>query len=99
MKLQSAVAPLLYAVLLTAAPPALAQPVPRSKPSAVLPIVTIPAARDVPFPGTIGLKIDATDTTRRVFHVTETVRSRRARRNLSCSFPNGCRASMAPAGT
>jgi len=98
MKLQSAVAPLLYAVLLTAAPPALAQPVPRSKPSAVLPIVTIPAARDVPFPGTIGLKIDATDTTRRVFHVTETVPVQAGQKELILQLPEWLPGEHGPRG-
>jgi predicted metalloprotease with PDZ domain len=34
---------------------------------------TIPAARDVPFPGTIRLRVDATDTERRIFRVRETI--------------------------
>jgi predicted metalloprotease with PDZ domain len=73
MKLPRAVAPLLSALLLVTAPAALAQPVPRSKPTAVSAESTVPAARDVPFPGTIDLKIDATDIARRVFRVTQMV--------------------------
>ena len=39
-----------------------------------LPIVdTIPAARDVPYPGTIRLEVDATDTSRAIFKVKETI--------------------------
>jgi predicted metalloprotease with PDZ domain len=34
---------------------------------------TIPAARDTPFPGTIKLNVDATDNTRGIFRVTETI--------------------------
>ena len=34
---------------------------------------TIPAARDVPWPGTIRLSVDATDVTRGIFQVTETI--------------------------
>ncbi|MEA3051697.1 MAG: hypothetical protein QOG72_600 [Sphingomonadales bacterium] len=34
---------------------------------------TIPAARDVPFPGTIRLRVDATDTERRILRVRETI--------------------------
>ncbi|TMJ12904.1 MAG: M61 family metallopeptidase [Alphaproteobacteria bacterium] len=34
---------------------------------------TIPAARDVPFPGTIRLAVDATDLQRRIFRVKETI--------------------------
>jgi len=39
-----------------------------------LPIVdTIPAARDVPYPGTIKLEVDATDNARAIFAVRETI--------------------------
>ena len=34
---------------------------------------TIPAARDTPFPGTIRLNVDASDNTRGIFRVTETI--------------------------
>jgi len=68
-----AVAPL-FAVLLLAVPgTGAAQSVPQSAPIAVPAERTIPAARDVPFPGTIGLTIDASDVTRGVFRVVETV--------------------------
>jgi predicted metalloprotease with PDZ domain len=42
-----------------------AQPLPRTD--------TIPPARDVPFPGTIRLRVDATDTQRGIFQVRETI--------------------------
>ena len=39
-----------------------------------LPIVnSIAAARDVPYPGTIRLEVDATDTARAIFTVRETI--------------------------
>src|SRR5262245_13802328 len=39
-----------------------------------LPIAdTIPAARDVDYPGTIKLEVDATDTQRAIFQVRETI--------------------------
>ena len=44
-----------------------------SKPTPLPIINTIPAAVDTSFPGTITLKIDATDTVRGIFHVAETV--------------------------
>ena len=44
-----------------------------SKPTPLPFTSTIPAAVDTPFPGTLTLKIDATDTVRGIFHVTETV--------------------------
>ena len=60
---------LLLAAALIAAP-ALAQ---RSLPQP-LPIVDmVPAARDIPFPGTLTLEVDATDTLRGVFKVSQTI--------------------------
>ena len=44
-----------------------------SRPQAVLPVDTIPAARDVPYPGTLRLAVDISDTARAVFHVRETI--------------------------
>ncbi|HEY6816452.1 MAG TPA: peptidase M61 [Croceibacterium sp.] len=45
----------------------------RSAPQAVPLPAPVPAPRDVPFPGTIDLRIDASDTQRGVFRVVETV--------------------------
>ncbi|MEI6235526.1 MAG: peptidase M61 [Planctomycetota bacterium] len=45
----------------------------RSKPTAQTTVIAIPAPRDVPFPGTIELRVDATDVQRRIFRVTETI--------------------------
>lgn len=54
---------------------ALAQLVPalNSKPEAYAKPVRVPAARDVPFPGTVKLTVDATDVTRGIFKVRERV--------------------------
>src|SRR5436190_321630 len=66
-----AVAPLLAALLLSTSP--LAAQTERSTPLAVAIAETIPAARDLPYPGTIDLEIDATDVVRGLFRVTETI--------------------------
>jgi predicted metalloprotease with PDZ domain len=63
----------LSAVLLLAGAGALAQSAPRSAPLAIPAERTVPAAQDIPFPGTIGLTIDARDVTRGIFRVVETV--------------------------
>lgn len=52
------------------APAALAE---NSKPQPVPYVDTIPAAKDVPYPGTITLSIDATDTRQGIFRTHETV--------------------------
>lgn len=55
--------------------PASAQLVPQqnSKPAAAALKDTIPAARDIPYPGTIRLTVDATDVTRAIFRVHEKI--------------------------
>ncbi|MBP6031695.1 MAG: M61 family metallopeptidase [Sphingobium sp.] len=64
--------------LLCAAPMALAQtpapaPASRSAPAAQPILDTIPAARDIPYPGTIRLEVDASDTTQRIWRVRQTI--------------------------
>lgn len=44
-----------------------------SKPTPLPIIDTIPVARDIAYPGTLTLQIDATDTVRGIFHVVETI--------------------------
>lgn len=44
-----------------------------SAPQAVLPVDTIPAARDIPYSGTIRLAVDVRDVGRAIYHVRETV--------------------------
>ncbi|QIG81365.1 M61 family metallopeptidase [Stakelama tenebrarum] len=58
------------ALLLTTATPALAQ---NSAPQPVPYEDTIPAPKDVPYPGTIMLNVDATDVEQGIFHVRETI--------------------------
>jgi predicted metalloprotease with PDZ domain len=63
--------PALASLLLAAAAPALAQPSPGPQP---LPLPTpTPAPRDVAYPGTLKLDVDATDLDRRIFRVRETI--------------------------
>lgn len=62
---------LLATLLATAALPAAAQEL--SKPQPVPFADTIPAPRDVPYPGTLRLDIDATDTVQGIFRVKETI--------------------------
>ncbi len=50
-----------------------AAPTGTSKPQPVAIASTIPAARDVAYPGTIALAVDATDTSHGIFRVTETI--------------------------
>lgn len=64
-------APLALALLLAA--PASSQMAERSAPIATPLPPAIPAARDVPFPGTMTLDIDATDLVRGVYRVKQTV--------------------------
>lgn len=87
---------LLLASALIAAP-ALAQ---RSMPQP-LPIVdAIPPARDVPFPGTIRVSVDATDTQRGVFRVNETipVPPELAGQRMALLFPKWLPGKHAPRG-
>ena len=87
---------LLFVSALIAAP-ALAQ---RSLPQP-LPIVdALPAARDVPFPGTLRLHVDATDTVRGVFKVEETipVPPELAGKRMALLFPKFLPGKHAPRG-
>jgi predicted metalloprotease with PDZ domain len=60
----------LAALLLATTAPALAQ---NSAPQPVLPVNTIPDARDVPYPGTLQLDVDATNTQQGIFNVKEVI--------------------------
>ena len=64
-------------LLLTAAAPApvFAQIVPatNSRPQPTPKVDTIPAARDIPYPGTMQLTVDASDVTRAIFRIHQTV--------------------------
>ena len=60
----------LITVLLASTAPALAE---NSRPQPVPYVDTIPTARDIPFPGTVSLEIDATDLKRNIFTTHETI--------------------------
>jgi predicted metalloprotease with PDZ domain len=45
----------------------------RSKPTPLPVVSTTPAPRDIPYPGTIRLEVDASDTVQRIFRVKETI--------------------------
>lgn len=72
---------LALSLLLSAAPAALAQTATapatpaavRSAPSAQPILDTIPQARDIPYPGTMTLSIDASDTAQRIWRVRQTI--------------------------
>src|SRR5689334_9072012 len=69
MRIQS----LTWAFLLTATPVSAQVPANFTRAHSTARTDTIPAAREVPFPGTIRLRVDATDTERRIFRVRETI--------------------------
>jgi predicted metalloprotease with PDZ domain len=76
-----------------------AQPI-RSKPQQ-LPIVdAIPAPRDIAFPGTMALRIDATDVTRAIFKVRQTipVPPESAGKRMTLLFPKWLPGNHAPRG-
>src|SRR3954451_11934339 len=58
---------------LTGAAAAQLVPALNSKPEAYAKPTRVPAARDVPFPGTVQLTVDASDLTRGIFRVRERV--------------------------
>ena len=70
MKTPFALAPLAALLLSTSA---FAQPAGNSAPVAVPITQNVPDARDVPYPGTMTLDIDASDITRGAFRVTQTI--------------------------
>jgi predicted metalloprotease with PDZ domain len=71
VRLRTTVAPI--ALLLAAATPALAQPATNSAPQPIPITDSIPAPKDIPYPGTIRLAVDATDVARGIYQVKETI--------------------------
>jgi predicted metalloprotease with PDZ domain len=69
---RAALAVLLPTCIATAATAQIVPPQ-NSKPVATAKVDTIPAALDIPYPGTLKLMIDASDVTRAIFRVHETV--------------------------
>src|SRR6476620_888592 len=64
---------LILSSCLTGAAAAQLVPALNSKPEAYAKPTQVPAARDVPFPGTLQLTVDATDVTRGIFRIRERV--------------------------
>jgi predicted metalloprotease with PDZ domain len=86
------------ALLLAAAVPALAQvPAGNSAPQPVPYVDPIPAARDVPYPGTMELDVDATDTERGIFRVKQTIPVARGGRT-TLLYPKWLPGNHAPRG-
>ncbi|QGN54675.1 M61 family metallopeptidase [Novosphingobium sp. Gsoil 351] len=91
-----AVAPLLAALLLATSP--LAAQAQRSTPMALPISSTIPAAQDVPYPGTMGLDIDATDVARGVYRVTQTIPVRPGASDFVLLLPQWLPGNHSPTG-
>jgi len=84
----------LIALALTAAASAVAQ---NSQPAAPLNPETENPARDVPYPGTLTLDVDATDTARGIFRVRETIPVASAGR-MTLRYPQWLPGNHAPTG-
>ena len=77
---------------------ALAQPIGQSMPMAVPLPPALPDAADTPYPGVIGLTIDATDVTRAVYRVTETIPIEPGARQLTLLLPKWLPGNHGPTG-
>src|SRR4051812_17988269 len=64
---------LILSTCLTGAATAQIAPPQNSKPEAYSKPTRVPAARDIAYPGTVKLTVDATDVTRGIFRIHETV--------------------------
>jgi predicted metalloprotease with PDZ domain len=96
MKTSLMVAPLLAALAL---PTALSgQAVSRSGPTAVVTPQSMPDAVDRPFPGTITLDVDASDTVRGAFRVTETIPVAPGTAKLTLLYPQWLPGNHGPRG-
>lgn len=72
---------------------------PRANPQAMPIARTVPDAVDVPYPGTIGLAIDASDTQRGLYRVTETISVTPRDTRLTLLLPQWHPGKHGPAGT
>ena len=101
MKTNVARLPVLVSAALALSLPAAAagQPASRSAPMAVPLAQPIPAAQDKPYPGTITLEIDATDLTRAVYRVTETIPVAPGTTQLTLFLPRWIPGNHGPTGT
>ncbi len=98
MNIKTGVLPLCLALVMPLA--ASAQPIARSAPSAVSLVTDIPAAQDTAYPGgPIKLDIDATDTARAVYRVTETIPVAPGTSALVLMLPRWLPGNHSPSGT
>lgn len=86
----------LAALLLALAIPAPAQ-IENSRPAAIPIVDTIPDARDIPYPGTMTIHVDATDTERGIFRVEQTIPVAEAGR-MTLLYPEWLQGNHAPRG-
>ena len=63
----------ILAAVMVIASPVGAQQAPRSAPVAVAPQPALPAPKDVAYPGTLTLQVDATDLDRRIFNIKQKI--------------------------
>ena len=90
-----AVAPLLAALFLSTS---LTAQVPRTAPMALAIADTIPAAQDIAYPGTMDLDIDATDVTRGVYKVAQTIPVKSGTSDLVLLLPQWLPGNHSPTG-
>ncbi len=89
-------APFAAAALIALIPAASAQDG-NSRPQPVVQPLTIPLPADKPYPGTMQLKVDATDVARGIFHVRQTIPVARAGK-LTLLYPEWLPGKHAPRG-
>ncbi len=89
---------LLVATALALSAPALAQVVTRSAPTAVAIPQTVPDAVDKPYPGTMTLDVDASDTVRGAFRVTQVIPVSPSTTKLTVLSPEWLPGNHAPRG-
>ncbi|MET0270126.1 MAG: peptidase M61, partial [Sphingomonas sp.] len=86
------------ALAVLAAHPSLAQAPAKSAPQPTALPNDVPAARDIPYPGTIRLTVDATDTRRGIFRVKEVIPVAPGARRLTLLYPEWLPGNHAPRG-
>ena len=87
----------ILAAVMVIASPVGAQQAPRSAPVAVAPQPALPAAKDVAYPGTLTLQVDATDLDRRIFNIKQKIPVAKAG-PLTLLYPEWIPGNHAPRG-
>ena len=98
MKTPAALAPALLALSLFSSPADAQQP-PPSAPVAAPVVRSVPDAVDAPYPGTMTLDIDATDTVRGLYRVTQVIPVAPGSRRLTLLLPEWLPGTHGPRGT